>query len=130
MVSIEVDFDVFKELTVRRKTEATTYSDVMRDLLRLPAASPTAGKPAPYGAQGWLSKGVFFPNGTELRATYKGRTYSAKIENNQMLLEGQPMKSPSAAAGLITGTPVNGWRFWECKLPHETRWRRIDNHRS
>lgn len=42
------------------------------------------------------------------------------------MLDGSPVGSPSEAAHKITGTNVNGWRFWECRLPGETRWRVIE----
>jgi len=33
MAAIEIDFDVFKELTQRRRDESVTYNDVIRALL-------------------------------------------------------------------------------------------------
>ena len=35
MTTIEIDFDVFKELTIRRTTESVTYNDVLLELLGL-----------------------------------------------------------------------------------------------
>ncbi len=61
MLQIDIDFEVFKQLTNRRPTEAVTYNDVIRELLKL--------------------------------------------------------TTPSAAAIRITGSNVNGWRFWKCRLP-------------
>ena len=74
MAAIEVDFEVFKELTVRRKSESMTENDVIRSLLGLddPASKPTAGDET-TGGNPWVCKGVTFPHGTEFRATYKGR---------------------------------------------------------
>jgi hypothetical protein len=37
------------------------------------------------------------------------------------MLDGRPIGSPSEAAHKVTGRNVNGWRFWECRLPGETR---------
>ena len=34
-MTVEVDFDVYKELTYRRETEEMTHSDVLRRLLSL-----------------------------------------------------------------------------------------------
>jgi len=123
MATIDVDFDVFKELTVRRQTETTTYNDVIRQLLKLPATnSARPGAPS----QGWVQKGVTFPNGTEFRATYKGKTHVARVIENQMIFEGQPMTSFSEAANRVTHNSVNGWRFWECRSPGESEWRLAD----
>ena len=124
MATIEIDFDVFKELTARRKSEAMTYNDVVRELLRLPAINGTSAKMVPPTSQGWVWKGTLFPNGTDFRATHKGTTYMARVENNQLILNGKPMNSPSEAATAITKTAVNGWKFWHCRFPNETRWRR------
>ena len=122
----EVDFEVFKELTMRRATESTTYNDVLRELLSLP---PRNGQAAGNGRSmngAWEYRGVRFPNGTDFRAKYKGQTYSAKVESGRLMLDGSPVGSPSEAAHTITGTNVNGWRFWECRLPGESRWRVIE----
>jgi hypothetical protein len=120
----EVDFEVFKELTLRRATESTTYNDVLRGLLGLPPTVTGAAAQTDDGA--WEYRGVRFPSRTEFRAKYKGKTYSAKIEEGRLMLDGKVVGSPSEAAHQITGTNVNGWRFWECRLPGEARWRVIE----
>lgn len=127
MATIEVDFEVFKQLTARRETEETTYNDVIRQLLKLPPKRITETSSLPTSLQGWTSKGVLFPNGTEFRATYKGTTYAAKVEGGKLLLNGRIMNSPSEAANAITKNSVNGWTFWECKRPNEGRWRQLDS---
>jgi hypothetical protein len=131
MPHIEVDFDVFKALTARRPSEDVTENDVLRDLLRLPARkAPPAGGSAPASAGEWVTKGVRFPAGTEFRAGYKGRTYLARVENGALVLNGERFDSPSAAAMAITGKPVNGWTFWEGRLPGRTSWQIIKALRS
>jgi hypothetical protein len=126
MRTIEIDFDVFKALTLRRPSESVTENEVLRMLLGLPAkqqdTSSAAGDPA---AGDWLSKGVRFPAGTEFRATYKGQTYLARVENAALLLDGERFDTPSAAAMSITKNPVNGWTFWECRLPGQPSWQII-----
>ena len=74
MATIEVDFEVFKELTVRRESESMTENDVIRLLLGLDdqASETTAGNET-TGGNPWVCKGVAFPHGTEFRATYKGQ---------------------------------------------------------
>ena len=128
MATIEVDFDVFKELTVRRKTEATTYNDVIRELLKLPPVMAGQSARTVNGrGPGWVQKGITFPNGTEFRATYKGRTYVAQVSDNQMILDGEAMNSFSEAAKHVTHNSVNGWRFWEYRFPGEIEWRLTDS---
>jgi predicted CopG family antitoxin len=117
MSQIDIEFDVFKELTNRRRTEEVTYSDVLRELLKLP--KPT-GKSILVTANGrpWLVRGVTFPVGSEFMADYRGKTYSGTVKDGKLeLSEGGKFRTPSAAAMYITKTNVDGWRFWKCKLP-------------
>jgi hypothetical protein len=130
MPAIDVDFDVFKALTARRATEAITINDVVRALLKLPAIGEKS-KPAPTSTvDDWPCKGVRFPVGTEFRASYKGKPYAGVIKAGKLFVEGKQAYSPSNAATMITGTNVNGWNFWECKLPGEGRWRTLAAFRS
>jgi hypothetical protein len=126
MRTIEVDFDVFKALTLRRPTESVTENDVLRELLGLPRAgrSPTTVVSTPEPGA-WVSKGVRFPPGTEFRAHYKGETHLARVDNGALVLSGQRYDTPSAAAMAITGSPVNGWTFWECRMPGQAAWQMI-----
>jgi len=128
MATVEVDFDVFKELTNRRATESVSYNDVIRKLLKLDSAPAPKVSPVVRGAN---FKGVFFPDGTQFRATYKGRTYTAEIRNGVWVdSDGSTRNSPSEAAVKITGKNWNGWRFWHCKRPSDSTWQLIDGLRS
>ncbi len=128
MRTIEVDFDVFKALTLRRPNESVTENDVLRELLGLPPSragqAPRAVSVAPEPGA-WISKGVRFPPGTEFRAHYKGETHLARVENSALVLNGKRYDTPSAAAMSITGSPVNGWTFWECRVPGSAAWQVI-----
>ena len=118
MVSLDVDFDVFKALTNRRATEAVTYNDVLRELLSLgknSAAPPTV-------LPGWTWKGVTLPNGTELRSEHRGKAYTATIVDGAWIQDGQEFGSPSAAAYAITQSGINGWLFWSVKRPSDPTW--------
>lgn len=125
MRTVEVDFDVYKALTMRRPSENVTENDVLRELLKLTprhlVAAPTA-----VSAQGdWVAKGVRFPAGTEFRANYKGQTYLARVDNGALVLNGERFDTASSAAMSITKGPVNGWTFWECRLPGQPSWQMI-----
>lgn len=128
MYTIEVDFDVFKQLTVRRVTEDVSYNDVIRELLGIGQSSQSATRestdPSP---KDWVAKGVRFPSGTEFRTSYKGQIGTGRVENGALVVNGERYDSPSAAAVSITGGPVNGWRFWECRLPGKPSWQLIDS---
>jgi Domain of unknown function (DUF4268)/Restriction Enzyme Adenine Methylase Associated/Protein of unknown function (DUF2924) len=132
--SIEIDFDVFKELTVRRSTPDVTENDVLRQLLGLqPVTSPERQSIGTgNGSFGipWSSKGVTLPHGTKLRAEYGGRSYNARIENGAIIYDGRNYKSPSAAANAVTDKSVNGWAFWECQPPGKNNWVRMSELRD
>lgn len=121
MPTIEVDFDVYKALVARRPTEDVTENDVLRQLLHLPRQSPSAARDLP-APDDWVTKGVRVPAGTEFRATYKGQSYLGRVEEGALVLNGHRFDSPSAAAMSITRSPVNGWNFWQCRLPGQGTW--------
>jgi hypothetical protein len=128
MATIEVDFEVYKELTVRRNAETDTYNDVIRRLLKLGQAPVSKLASIPRGAN---FKGVVFPDGTQFRVTYKGRTYTAEIRDGVWVgADGETRASPSEAAVKITGNSVNGWRFWQCKRPGDAGWQVMDRLRQ
>jgi len=129
MQTIEIDFDVFKEITARRKSEDITPNDVLRELFGLePRQGPMTQKAQP--GKPWVAKGVVFPHGTEFRSSYKGGMHYARVDNGSLVLNGKKFYSPSAAAVSVTGNPVNGWIFWECKFPGKQNWQSINTLRS
>jgi len=129
MYTVEVDFEVYKQLTVRRATEDVSHNDVIRELLGLgqPKTAPAAKAANGPSPGDWVAKGVRFPVGTDFRANYKGQSHTARVEGGALVLSnGQRFDSPSAAAVSITGSAVNGWRFWECRLPGKSNWQLIE----
>jgi len=122
-VQIEIDFDVFKALTARRESESHTYNDVLRDLMGLAKVVTNPISQTSNNDDGRLIGGRFLPNGTMLRAKYKGAFYLASIEDGSWVSEaGETYDSASAAARGVTGTSVNGLTFWEAKRPSDTEW--------
>ena len=55
MPVVEISFDTYKHLTLRREDETVTYDDVVRDLLKLPRLGTTAS--AEPAKKGWTNKG-------------------------------------------------------------------------
>ncbi len=145
-MQIDVEFEVFKALTLLRREEGDSYSDVIQRLLKLAENENLKGGDRLVGTgnfMGNLLRGrhdakdgawignVFFPNGTQFRATYKGKTFRAEIRNEVWVGEdGITRQSPSDAAGSISGTKVNGWRFWYGLRPGEVEWHRLDEFRK
>lgn len=126
MQKIDIDFDVYKEITVRRATENISANDVLREVFGLPTVASKVEK----AAEVWGTKGVEFPFGTKFRATYKGQIYQASVTGSGLVFRGESYSSPSAAAMAITEKPVNGWTFWECQLPGSDQWTVIKTLRS
>lgn len=122
MHSINIDFEVFKELTIRRETEEMTYNDVIRNLLGLEAVNSKNDQIEKQQGAQFISKGIIFPHGTKFRSNYKGRLYYAEVDNGSLVYNGETHSSFSSAAMAITKTNVNGWNFWECQRPNETGW--------
>lgn len=131
--TLEVDFDVYKTVFARRANESVTENDVLRELLGLPPKHSTEAnldeprdsvKSAP---DDWVAKGVRFPVTTDFRAHYKGRLIVGRVQGGALAIDGTSFDSPSAAAVAITGNPVNGWRFWECRFPGKSSWQLIES---
>ena len=130
MPQIEIDFEVFKELTSRRPTEAFSYNDVIRELLKLPKQLNMT-KRAMNESKPWVVQDTTFPVGSEFMATHKGKTHTGVVRDGLLeLSNGQKFASPSAAAVHISGTNVNGWRFWKCKLPGNSQFVLIERLRG
>lgn len=138
-MQIDVSLDVFKALTERLSYDGQTYSDLIAELLRAESLVEAEDQSVPDMMDhrvmlkqaergGFASRKLWLPHGTELRARYKNREYRARIDNNAWLDEagGGPHGSPSAAARAITGTSVNGLRFWEARRPGDRDWIRLD----
>ena len=129
MFTLEIDFEVFKEITARRTSEDVTENDVLRDLFGLELKTQKRTHPM-FKEKSWVAKGIEFPSGTKFRANYKGMLYEAIVENGNLLLNGKNYQSPSSAAVSITKNPVNGWTFWECQFPGRNNWQLIKSLRN
>ena len=120
MQTIEIDFEVFQELTAQRRSEGDSPNDLLRRLLNIRGAKR---QPAPGGPAHWSCRGGSIPIGARLRSRYKGKIYEALVTDHGIEYEGRKYGSPSEAAGAVTSTNVNGWRFWQFQLPGATSWR-------
>lgn len=126
MQKIDIDFDVYKEITSRRITEDVSANDVLREVFGLPKKQ----EKGELTADVWITKNVEFSVGTKFRAAHKGHVYYASVTNAGLLFGEQLFGSPSAAAMAITKKPVNGWTFWEYQFPNSDQWEVIKTLRS
>ena len=123
MTTIDIDFDVFKALTVRRENEDESYNDVLRKLLELAPSKKADVSEVEFSQLGdWVVKGVRFPAGTEFRANYKGITHTGVVKEGGLVLNGKKYNSPSMAGVSLTEYAVNGWNFWQCRFPGQSSW--------
>ena len=129
MPTIQIDFDVFKELTAHRISESMTENDVIRKLLIMKNAKDDPIDKL-LNQKPWLCKGTLFPHGSEFRATYKGQKYAGRVVNGALEVNGERYSSPSSAAVAITGNSVNGWKFWEYSSLGSSNWTLIANMRK
>lgn len=120
---VEIDFDVYKEITTRRESPDVTENEVLRKVFGLPETKiQLIERTSLTPHKEWEWKGVTLPAGTELLSEYLGRRHSARIEDGWIAIDGRTYKSPSKAASTITRSQVNGWKFWKYKNPATNEW--------
>ncbi len=123
MKAIEIDFDVWKELTRRLNSEHDTYNDVLRRIFKLKGEKPSkANERVPPN---WVCRGGSIPIGTELMARYKGKVYEAEVTEHGIKYEDEHYRTPSEAAMAITKVNVNGWMFWAARGSADSEWRSL-----
>jgi len=122
--TVPIDFEVWKALSAKLESPRDTFNQVLRRELGLKTTPPSVD------GRAWFIDGVTFPHGTEFRARYKGRHYIAVVRNGALELDGKRFESPSPAAIVITGSSVNGWKFWHCRYPGSSDWLSIDGLRK
>jgi hypothetical protein len=131
-VQVEISFETWKRLTSLLESENDTHDGVINRLLGSTGASRTSTSPRSHSpearAAGAYFKDVFLPDGTELRATHKGKTYFANISGSEWIdrSTGERRSSPSQAAYFITNNHVNGWLFWLVKRPGDAVWHSLN----
>lgn len=130
MQTIEIDFDVFKALTARRRKEADSYNDVLREILNLEPIKKDVFIEDHKDNEYWVSNGGKIPVGTRLKSSYKGKQYEALVTNRGIEYNGNLYKSPSGPAVDITGHNTNGFVFWEAQPLGSNEWRPLSEVRS
>lgn len=141
LTKIDIDIDVYKAIENARQSFSETPNDVLRRIIGLDHNSFVSNEvivgdelverlEIPTG-RAWRGKGVELPHGTHVRMEHNGRTYSGEIVDGEWHTEGVVATTPSGAASAITKTKsgssslLNGWNYWEIRLPTSNRWRPI-----
>ena len=74
-------------------------------------------------------KGIFLPDGTEVRMQYKGQYYYARVEDDQLMYQGDST-TPSRLANTIAGSSRNAWNDLWVKRPTDVEWHLADDLRN
>lgn len=72
-------------------------------------------------ALGYQWKGLFLPDGSQVRLPYKGQNYYAAVKGDQFLFEGRAT-SPSAFANSVTKSSRNAWITLWVRRPGDKEW--------
>lgn len=129
MEKIDIDWDIHKLIEAERRGFDEAPYMALRRLLGLPdvkieSAAPAIGEP-------WKEQRVVIPHGAEARMTYRGKTYEGKFQNGQLHTGGRAFERLSPAAHFVATTKsgkkpsLNGWNYWEVRLPGETHWKSL-----
>jgi hypothetical protein len=123
-MQIDISFQNWQRLTALLESERDTIDNVIARLIADRLAQSRELSIVRRGASELAVKGVTLPNGTMLRATFKGKTYFAEIIEGRWFDRetGERRNSPSQAAIAITGGVTNGWRFWQVRRPGDDDW--------
>ena len=86
-----------------------------------------------YDTAGYLWKHgnsrLFLPHGTEIRMTYRGQDYTARVEGADIVYNGHTA-TPSSLARSIAGSSRNAWRDLWIKFPDDKSWSLADELRQ
>jgi hypothetical protein len=133
--TIDVDFDVHRCIENERHGFDESPNDALRRLLKLGESKPVpaAAAPLPPRRKSWSDRGVTLLHGTAIRMSYNRRTYEGQIVDGSWVIGERKFDSPSGAASGVAvtkkgeQTPLNGWIYWQVKLPGENSWKSLDS---
>jgi hypothetical protein len=135
--SVLVDWDIYKMIEAERASFDEPHYVALRRLLGLPAfdTSPEPEAQAETGLP-WVEDDVNVPHRCPARMRYRGQIIPGQFLNSYLVVNGKSYRSLSAAARDNARTKdgtkpqLNGWLYWEVKLPGETEWRSLGELRN
>jgi hypothetical protein len=132
LMPIEIDFEIHRAIENERRDFGEPPYMALRRLLKLEEKSPTKPDQPAVASVGrpWRSHGVELPHGTEARMSYLrgAQQFSGHFLDGYLVVEGRKFSTPSEAISALakTGsgnrTQLNGWNYWEVKLPDQKEW--------
>ncbi|MBW1723777.1 MAG: hypothetical protein JRD87_01795 [Deltaproteobacteria bacterium] len=124
MKNIETNSGLLSKPIFQQSSKDTYQNEVFESSERLGDVKQQSAKNS-GGCVSWVVESVVFPDGTEFRGKYKGYFYYGKVRNGILTLGEKEFISPCEAALTITRTPIDGWLFWDCKMPEQVSWMNI-----
>lgn len=132
--TIEIDFDIHKLIEAERRSFSERPYEALRRLLGLPEASGDQSSLEPEDGRPWIEEGLVIPHGSLARMDYLrgSQRYEGKFLDGFLVVEGVKFRSLSEAACALAKTKdgrrpsLNGWNYWEVKLPGSDRWELMD----
>lgn len=137
---IDIDWDIHRLIEAERKGFEEPPYLALRRLLGLPSVDPAArpagapastAAPVPLGeGKSWREDGVEVPHGAHARMRYLrgSQVYEGQFLDGQLVVDGHRFETLSAAAIALAvtrkgeKTSLNGWNYWEVKMPGATQW--------
>jgi len=122
MTTIRISDRVYEEIAKRGKF-GETPNDVLERVFKI-EKEPTFCRPRRVV--------LLPPDGTECRFNHNGKYVYGKIKNGELIIPDMGVYSSfSKAASEITNTSLNGWLYWELRLPGMSDdWILADNWRN
>lgn len=133
--TIEIDFDIHKLIEAERQSFSESPNAVLRRLLGITTPEPSRSGKDSQG-KSWAGDGVALPHGTDIRMSYNGRLHEGQIRDGMWVIGEKSFSSPSGAASGVAVTKsgkmtrLDGWTYWEVRLPGQVAWTPIRNLRS
>ncbi len=131
MASIEIDFEVYRELTSRRASEEMSYNDVLRQMLGLPPKPMESGlAKTETEAQDWKVGPIVFSEFTEIKLTHKGKVHAGRVEKGAFVMQGKAYAILDELVQEITEGNPQDWIFWSQRRPGESSWTELKAFRA
>ena len=131
LMPIEIDFDIHKAIVNEQRTFDEPPYLAIRRLLKLPDVPQLSiDEEVAKSGRAWQRNGVEIPHGSPARMSYMRGTqvFEGNFFDGRLVIDGRAFASLSEAAsclartGLGTRTQLDGWKYWETKLPGDDKW--------
>jgi len=138
LATIEIDFDIHKMIEGERRSFSEPHYVALRRLLKLPDIEPAKEETRDSEGRSWREGLVELPHGTLARMAYnRGKqVFEGEFLDGKLVVNGRSFAALSEAASELARTKagkktqLNGWIYWEARLPGETKWRRLSDMRD